>query len=105
MNTYERIGQAIKRLRSDRGLAQGQFSDQCGVDQHYLSNIERGKRNACVDIIECIATYFGMSLSQLFESVEHFDEPISVTSDLSSSSIVQSFANFYEGENAFRKND
>lgn len=99
MNTYERIGQAIKRLRSERGLTQEQFSDQCGVDQHYISNIERGKRNVSVDIIERIVSYFGMSLSQFFESVERFDEPTSVASDLPTSSIVQPFANFMKANN------
>ena len=99
MNTYERIGQAIKRLRSNRGLTQEQFSDQCGVDQHYISNIERGKRSVSVDIIERIASYFGMSLSQFFESVERFDEPTSVASDLPTNSIVQQFANFMKAKN------
>ena len=99
MQTYKKMGQVIRYLRSDRGLTQEQFSDQCGIDQHYLSNIERGQRNASVDIIERIASFFGMSLSQFFESVESVEEPTSIASDLSTSSIVQSFANYMKAKN------
>lgn len=76
MNTQEKIGRIIKDLRVKRGLSQEQFCDQCGIDQHYISNIENGQRNLSIDIIERIASFFGLSLSQFFVKVETYKESI-----------------------------
>ena len=44
MNIQEKIGQVVKGLRQESHLAQEQLSGQCGIDQHYLSNIESGRQ-------------------------------------------------------------
>lgn len=98
MKTYERIGQAIKRLRADRNLTQEQLSDLCGVDQHYISNIECGTRNVSVDIIERITSYFGMSLSQFFEFAENLGEQAAAITNLSTNSLEQAFANYMKAQ-------
>lgn len=74
MSTLEKIGVAIKTLRNNRGLSQEQFCTQCGIDQHYLSNIENGQRNLSIDIVERIASCFEMSLSLFFDKVESIDD-------------------------------
>lgn len=71
MNTLEKIGQLIKLLRVGRGLSQEQFCNQCGIDQHYISNIENGQRNLSIAFVEKIALYFSMSLSQFFAEVDN----------------------------------
>ena len=40
------------------------FCSQCGIDQHYISNIENGQRTLSVDMVERVASFFGLSLSQ-----------------------------------------
>ena len=70
MNTLEKIGILTKRLRSARGLSQEQFCAQCGIDQHYISNIENGQRNLSITFIEKIAAFFNLSLSQFFSEVD-----------------------------------
>ena len=74
MSTLEKIGVVIKTLRNNMGLSQEQFCTQCGIDQHYLSNIENGQRNLSVDIVERIASCFDMALPQLFDRVESVDD-------------------------------
>lgn len=74
MNTIEKIGQVIKLLRAEHGLSQEQLSSQCGIDQHYISNIERGQRNVSIDILERFSSFFGMTLSQFFSCVESIDD-------------------------------
>lgn len=75
MNTQERIGRVTKTLRVRKGLSQEQFCSQCGTDQHYISNIENGQRNLSVDVVERIANFFGMTISQFFVYVETYEEP------------------------------
>lgn len=71
MDTLQRIGHVIKNMRQARGLSQEAFCAECGVDQHYISNIENGQRNLSVKLVEKIAKYFGLSLSEFFGAVEH----------------------------------
>jgi len=71
MDTLQRIGHVIKNMRQARGLSQETFCAECGVDQHYISNIENGQRNLSVTLVEKIAKYFGLSLSEFFGAVEH----------------------------------
>lgn len=73
MNTQEKIGKIIKALRTKRGLSQEVFCSQCGIDQHYISNIENGQRNLSVDMVERIAFFFNLSLSQFFAGVEAYE--------------------------------
>ena len=76
MNTQQRIGKVIKDLRTKRGLSQAQLSTQSGVDQHYISDIENGLRNPSVEVVECLAKFFGFTLSRFFVEVETWDECI-----------------------------
>ena len=73
MNTLEKIGKFIKALRTKKGLSQEMLCSQCGIDQHYISNIEKGYRNLSVEIVERVASFFGLSLSQFFAGVEAYE--------------------------------
>ena len=73
MNTLEKIGKFIKALRTKKGLSQEKLCSQCGIDQHYISNIENGYRNLSVEIVERVASFFGLSLSQFFAGVEAYE--------------------------------
>ena len=86
MNTLEKIGLITKRHRVSRGLSQEQFCNQCGIDQHYISNIENGQRNLSIVFIEKIASFFNLSLSQFFAEVENVkDNQVSTTTTPSQS--------------------
>ncbi len=74
MNTLEKIGCVTRRLRTSRGLSQDQFCVQCGIDQHYISNIENGQRNLSIVLIEKIASFFNLSLSRFFAEVENIKD-------------------------------
>ena len=95
MTTQERIGLVIKQLRANQHLSQEQLSNQCGIDQHYISNIECGQRSVSMEIIERLASFFGLSLSQFFTHVESIKDQSSITlQDVSVGAIEQDFARF-----------
>lgn len=74
MDTLQKIGQVIKNLRQAHGLSQEKFCTECGIDQHYISNIENGQRNLSVTLVEKIANYFGLSLYEFFGVVDRLNE-------------------------------
>ena len=64
------FGQAVVRLRKERGFSQEQFAYKSEIDRHYMSDIENGRRNISLDIAEKIATTLSLKLSELFVEVE-----------------------------------
>ncbi len=95
MNTQEKIGQVVKRLRQESHLSQEQLSSQCGIDQHYLSNIESGQRNVSVEVVERLASFFNLSLSSFFSLVEAVKEaPVQAMSTIPALTLEQSFARY-----------
>ena len=64
------LGKKIKKLRKASKLSQKKFSLMVNIERGYLSKIEKGKRNATIDIIEKIADGLDVSLSELFKDVD-----------------------------------
>ena len=100
MNINEKIGRVIKQLRTDNRMSQEQLSSICSVDQHYLSNIECGKRNVSIEILERISSAFGMQLSLFFNCVEKIDHKHDYfLLDIPASSLQESFILFMKAQN------
>jgi transcriptional regulator with XRE-family HTH domain len=53
------FGLAVRRLRTAAGYSQEAFAAKCGVHRTYMTDVERGKRNVSLDIIERIAKGLG----------------------------------------------
>ncbi len=67
MNTNREIGQSILRLRKEKGLSQAQFADKAGISRRYLSDIENGKRQMSLAILERIVRELGVSVGELID--------------------------------------
>lgn len=70
MSLQENLGRAIVRLRREKGFSQEAFANEAGIDRRYMSDIENGKRNISIDILERICNKLGMKMSELFVEVE-----------------------------------
>ncbi len=66
----QRFGSTVVRLRKERGISQENFANQSSIDRHYMSDIENGRRNISLDIIEKIAKSLQLPISVLFSEVE-----------------------------------
>lgn len=73
MTIQEKLGKAIVNLRKERGLSQEIFAYDAGIDRRYMSDIENGKRNISLDILERISQKLGLKISELFAIVEGMD--------------------------------
>ena len=50
-----RFGVNVKLLRRKRCITQVELAKRCGLHQNYISEIEHGKRNVTLRVIETIA--------------------------------------------------
>ncbi|MDY7223461.1 XRE family transcriptional regulator [Halalkalibacterium halodurans] len=63
----KRIGQRLKRIRSDRGMTLDQLAKKTGVSKPMLGQIERGESNPTVSTLWKIATGLHVSFTAFIE--------------------------------------
>ena len=56
MNIKEKFGLKVKNLREQKGFSIEYLANISNVDRNYISDIEKGKRNISITIIEKIIT-------------------------------------------------
>lgn len=66
----QRLGSAIRRLRTKAGYSQEAFADAVGVHRTYMGSVERGERNISLDNIERIARALGFTAGRLLAEAE-----------------------------------
>ena len=59
------FGERLRELRRGKGLSQESLALLCGLDQTYLSGIERGRRNVSLVNIHRIARALGLPARDL----------------------------------------
>ena len=70
MSLQEDLGRTIIRLRKEKGYSQEAFANEAGIDRRYMSDIENGKRNISIDILDRVCNKLGIKISELFIEVE-----------------------------------
>ena len=74
MNINVQLGMRIRYLRKQKGLSQEDLALEAGINKNYLSDLERGTRNATITVVEKIATALEVSLSTLFKGIQSFED-------------------------------
>ena len=70
------IGEAIKEMRTDRGLSQKELAEMSGISQNALCNIEKGYSFPSNDTIKAICDAMDIPVSWLlFSSITEEDVP------------------------------
>lgn len=67
-NSSETLGSRIKILREHNGFTQSNIAYYLKVDQSLISMVEKGKRALTSDMLEKLASLFGVQLSALHEA-------------------------------------
>lgn len=70
MSLQENMGRTIVRLRKEKGYSQEAFANEAGIDRRYMSDIENGKRNISIDILDRVCNKLGIKISEFFVEVE-----------------------------------
>lgn len=66
MNICQRLGRNVRALREAKGWSQEDYADRAGIHRTYVSDIERGKRNPTISVVEKLAAPFDIDTSELF---------------------------------------
>ena len=70
MKAQEQLGMRIKFLRQKRKWSQEDLALNANVNKNYLCDLENGRRNPSLEILERIAVGLGISLEELFKGIE-----------------------------------
>lgn len=66
----EKLGKAVRRLRTESGYSQESFADACALHRTYIGSVERGEINISLDNLERIARTLKLSVSKLLAEAE-----------------------------------
>ncbi|MCQ2252462.1 MAG: helix-turn-helix domain-containing protein [Bacteroidales bacterium] len=67
----EKFGVAIRMLRAQFGISQEKLALETNIDRSYIGEIERGTTNVSLEIIQKLASFFGIPISELFKIIEN----------------------------------
>jgi transcriptional regulator with XRE-family HTH domain len=67
MDIRRRVGQNVKKFRTELGLSQEALAFECGLHRTYVSGVERGVRNPTVLIVEKIGKALKVPPASLLE--------------------------------------
>jgi len=62
-----RLGRNLRRLREEKGWSQEDYADRAGIHRTYVSDIERGRRNPTITVVERLAKPFGVKAGALLD--------------------------------------
>ena len=68
------VGQRIRNYRTNLGLSQEKLAELSGCHPTYIGQLERGEKNATLEIVERIAAALNISLSKLFEKLDSVED-------------------------------
>ena len=70
MTSAEVLGKRIEHLRKSKGWSQLDLSIESEVNKNYICDLENGRRNPSLEILERIANALNITLEELFKGVQ-----------------------------------
>ena len=67
MDVHARLGQNVRRLREAAGWSQEAYADEAGIHRTYVSDIERGRRNPTISVLQKMANPFKVTPGSLLD--------------------------------------
>lgn len=62
-----KLGKNLKRIRTEKGITQGDIVRNLGVSRSFISNIENGKTNPTLSTLSKLAKALGVSSNELLK--------------------------------------
>ena len=70
MNINKELGMRIRYLRKERKLSQLDLSLESGINRNYVSDLEKGRRNPTLVILNKIAISLNIDLATLLKGIQ-----------------------------------
>ncbi|OPZ32939.1 MAG: anaerobic benzoate catabolism transcriptional regulator [Tenericutes bacterium ADurb.BinA155] len=74
LTIYAQLGKRIAYLRAEKKLSQLQLSLSAKISKNYLSDLENGRRNPSLEILNRLAKALDVPLEELFRGVVELDQ-------------------------------
>lgn len=69
-DSLEKLGRRVRHFRMEKDLTQERLAELCGLSSKYISDLERGKANVTVTVLDKVATALGITSTDLLDN-EH----------------------------------
>lgn len=73
MDIKLQFGMRIKYLREKKGWSQEKLSLYSGVNKNYICDLENGRRNPTLEVMDRLAIGLGITLSELLKGLMSFN--------------------------------
>ncbi len=70
MNILIQLGMRIRYLRKQKNISQLDLSIESDVNRNYISDLEKGRRNPTILVLNKIAIALNTDLSNLFKGIQ-----------------------------------
>jgi len=70
MDIKDKVGQRIKVLRKELELSREALALKAEVDRTYVTDVENGRRNVSMEILERLVKALGVSFAEFFNTKE-----------------------------------
>ena len=70
MDIKVKVGQRIKELRKTILISQESLANKADVDRTYVTDVENGRRNVSVEILERLINALDVTVSEFFNAKE-----------------------------------
>ena len=70
MKAQEQLGMRVKYLRKKLRWSQEDLALNANINKNYICDLENGRRNPSLEILERLAVAFNITLEELFKGIE-----------------------------------
>ena len=74
MKIEMQLGMRIRYLRKKANLTIEDLAFECDINKNYLCDLENGRRNPTLKVLEKLANGFGITISGLTQGLESFNK-------------------------------
>lgn len=67
MDIREKFGKRVRDIRLEMDLSQEELAHEADSNRTYISDVERGRRNPSIVVVERIAKALGRSMGELLD--------------------------------------
>ena len=64
-----RFGKRLRDRRLRQGLSQVEMAHRFGIDRGHISEMEKGKKNVCLPMLDVLSKGFGITIAELMKGV------------------------------------
>ena len=64
------LGERIRQLRQQRNWRQLDLAEETGMHENYVSDLELGRKEICIRMLQTVARAFDMTMAELLKGIE-----------------------------------